>query len=211
MGNERGWKRKHFYLYLAGCLALLMGSHGCAYISMTTWESKQQLKDAHVLLSKGEFESSLKTSKEVLEKSHAPLGDLALYQIAMAYAHPKNPKSDIKESIRAFQTIGLEFPHSEVKGEADLWALTLTKLLETEKEVQNLRGSLSLSEKAFEESKRMTRAAQQDLNKAEAFNVKLKEQAEELQARIDQLQAQMESLKKVDLTIEKKKRERTNR
>jgi hypothetical protein len=211
MGNERGWKRKHFYLYLAGCLALLMGSHGCAYISMTTWESKQQLKDAHVLLSKGEFESSLKTSKEVLEKSHAPLGDLALYQIAMAYAHPKNPKSDIKESIRAFQTIGLEFPHSEVKGEADLWALTLTKLLETEKEVQNLRGSLSLSEKAFEESKRMTRAAQQDLNKTEAFNVKLKEQAEELQARIDQLQAQMESLKKVDLTIEKKKRERTNR
>jgi hypothetical protein len=211
MGNERGWKRKHFYLYLAGCLALLMGSHGCAYISMTTWESKQQLKEAHVLLSKGEFESSLKTSKEVLEKSHAPLGDLALYQIAMAYAHPKNPKSDIKESIRAFQTIGLEFPHSEVKGEADLWALTLTKLLETEKEVQNLRGSLSLSEKAFEESKRMTRAAQQDLNKTEAFNVKLKEQAEELQARIDQLQAQMESLKKVDLTIEKKKRERTNR
>jgi hypothetical protein len=211
MGNERGWKRKHFYLYLAGCLALLMGSHGCAYLSMTTWESKQQLKDAHALLSKGEFESSLKTSKEVLEKSHAPLGDLALYQIAMAYAHPKNPKSDIKESIRAFQTIGLEFPHSEVKGEADLWALTLTKLLETEKEVQNLRGSLSLSEKAFEESKRMTRAAQQDLNKTEAFNVKLKEQAEELQARIDQLQAQMESLKKVDLTIEKKKRERTNR
>jgi hypothetical protein len=211
MGNERGWKRKHFYLYLAGCLALLMGSHGCAYISMTTWESKQQLKDAHVLLGKGEFESSLKTSKEVLDKSHTPLGDLALYQIAMAYAHPKNPKSDIKESIRAFQTIGLEFPHSEVKGEADLWALTLTKLLETEKEVQNLRGSLSLSEKAFEESKRMTRAAQQDLNKAEAFNVKLKEQAEELQARIDQLQAQMESLKKVDLTIEKKKRERTNR
>jgi hypothetical protein len=211
MGNERGWKRKHFYLHLACCLVLLIGSHGCSYLSRSTWESKQQLKDAHVLLGKGEFESSLKTSKEVLEKSHAPLGDLALYQIAMAYAHPKNPKSDIKESIRAFQTIGLEFPHSEVKGEADLWALTLTKLLETEKEVQNLRGSLSLSEKAFEESKRMTRAAQQDLNKTEAFNVKLKEQAEELQARIDQLQAQMESLKKVDLTIEKKKRERTNR
>jgi hypothetical protein len=43
-----------------------------------------------------------------------------------------------------------------------------------------------------------------------ALNVKLKEQTKN-QARIDQLQAQMESLKKVDLTIEKKKRERTNR
>jgi hypothetical protein len=188
-----------------------MSSHGCAYLSKTTWESKQQLKDARVLLSKGEFESSLKTSKEVLEKSYVPLGDLALYQIAMAYAHPKNPKVDIRESIRSFQTIVLEFPHSEVKGEADLWALTLTRLLEMEKEVQNLRSSLSLSEKACEESKRMTKAALQDLSKTEAFNVKLKEQAEELQARIDQLQAQMESLKKVDLTIEKKKRERTNR
>jgi len=131
--------------------------------------------------------------------------------MAMAYAHPKNPNFDIKESIRSFQTIGLEFPQSEVKEEADLWALTLTKLLETEKEVQYLRGSLSLSEKACEESKRMTKAALQDLNKTEAFNVKLREQAKELQARIDQLQAQMESLKKVDLTIEKKKRERTNR
>lgn len=211
MGNEHAWKRKHFYLHLAGCLVLLMSSHGCAYLSKTTWESKQQLKDARVLLSKGEFESSLKTSKEVLEKSYVPLGDLALYQIAMAYAHPKNPKVDIRESIRSFQTIVLEFPHSEVKGEADLWALTLTRLLEMEKEVQNLRSSLSLSEKACEESKRMTKAALQDLSKTEAFNVKLKEQAEELQARIDQLQAQMESLKKVDLTIEKKKRERTNR
>jgi prefoldin subunit 5 len=57
----------------------------------------------------------------------------------------------------------------------------------------------------------MTKATLQDLSKTEAFNVKLKEQAEELQVRIDQLQAQMESLKKVDLTIEKKKRERTNR
>ena len=211
MGNEHAWKRKHFYLHLAGCLVLLMSSHGCAYLSKTTWESKQQLKDARVLLSKGEFESSLRTSKEVLEKSYIPLGDLALYQIAMAYAHPKNPKVDIRESIRSFQTIVLEFPHSEVKGEADLWALTLTRLLEMEKEVQNLRSSLSLSEKACEESKRMTKAALQDLSKTEAFNVKLKEQAEELQARIDQLQAQMESLKKVDLTIEKKKRERTNR
>ena len=211
MGNERGWKRKHLYLHLAGCLVLLIGSDGCAYVSRTTWESKQQLKHAHVLLSKGEFESSLKTSKEVLEKSYTPLGDLALYQIAIAYAHPKNPKFDIKESIRSFQAIGLEFPHSEVKEEADLWALTLTKLLESEKEAQNLRGSLTLAEKACEESKRTTKAALQDLNKTEAFNVKLREQAKELQARIDQLQAQMESLKKVDLTIEKKKRERTNR
>jgi hypothetical protein len=80
-----------------------------------------------------------------------------------------------------------------------------------EKEVQHLRGNLSLSEKACEESKRMTKAALQDLSKTEASNAKLKEQAKELQAKIDQLQVQMESLKKVDLTIEKKKRERTNR
>jgi hypothetical protein len=211
MGNERGWKRKHCHLHLAGCLVLLIGSHGCAHVSKTTWESKQELKHAHLLWSQGEFESSLKTSKEVLAKSYTPLGDLALYQIAMTYAHPKNPKVDIKESIRSFQAILQEFPQSKLKGEADLWAITLVKLLEMEKEVQNLRSSLSLSEKACEESKRMTKAAQQDLNRTEVFNVKLKEQAKELQAKIDQLQVQMESMKKIDLTIEKKKRERTNR
>ena len=211
MGNEHGWKRKYFHLHLAGCLALLIGSHGCAYLSWTSWESRQQLKQAQVLLNQGEFESSLKESQEVLDRSYTPLGDLALYQMALAYAHPKNPKVDIKESIRSFQAIALEFPHSEVKGEAELWVLTLTKLLEIEKEVQNLRGSLSLSERTCEESKRMTKVAQQDLNRTEAFNVKLKEQAKELQARVDQLQAQMESMKKIDLTIEKKKRERTNR
>ena len=211
MGNEHGWKRKHFYLHLAGCLVLLIGTQGCAYVSWTTWEGRQELKHAHALLTQGEFESSLKTSKEVLEKSYTPLGDLALYQIAMAYAHPKNPEVDIKESIRSFQTIVSEFPKSEVRGEAELWVLTLTKLMEIEKEAQTLRSSLSLTEKAFEESKRMTKTTQQDLNRTEAFNVKLKEQAKELQARIDQLQAQMESMKKIDLTIEKKKRERTSR
>jgi len=210
MGNQHAWKRKHFYLHLAGCLMLLIGSHGCAYLSMTTWESKQELEQARVLLNNGQFESSLKKNREVIEKSYHHLGDLALYQMAMAYAHPKNPKADIRESIRCFQTILLEFPESEVREEADLWARTLTNVLEMEKEVQDLRSKLSLSEKAREEDNRNTRAALQDLSKTEASNAKLKEQAKELQAKIDQMQVQIESLKKVDLMIEKKKRERAN-
>jgi len=210
MGNQHAWKRKHFYLHLAGCLMLLIGSHGCAYLSMTTWESKQELEQARVLLNNGQFESSLKKNREVIEKSYHHLGDLALYQMAMAYAHPKNPKADIRESIRCFQTILLEFPESEVREEADLWARTLTNVLEMEKEVQDLRSTLSLSEKAREEDNRNARAALQDLSKTEALNAKLKEQAKELQAKIDQMQVQIESLKKVDLMIEKKKRERAN-
>jgi hypothetical protein len=187
---------------------MLMGLHGCASSFLgTTWESEQQLKLAHLLLSKGEYESSLRASREVLERSYTPLGDQALFQIAMTYAHPKNPKADIKESIRCFQSIVLEFPDSGLKEEAGLWVLLLTKILEMEKETRDLRVNLSLSEKAGDESKKTAKAALQDLNKTEALNVKLKEQTKELQARIDQLQAQMESLKKIDLTIEKKKRE----
>ena len=211
MGNQRAWKRKHFYLHLTGCVMLLIGFLGCASFSKTTWEGQEKLKHAHFLLGKGEFESSLKESSEVLQKSYTPLGDVALYQMAMAYAHPKNPRADLKKSIRCFQTIVLEFPQSEVREEARLWILTLSNLLETEKEIRTLQGTLSLSEKACDESKRMEKAALQDLSKTEALNITLKEQAKELQARIDQLQAQMESLKKVDLTIEKKKRERVIR
>jgi hypothetical protein len=193
---------------------MLMGLHGCAYFLGATWESEQQLKHAHLLLSKGEYETSLRASREVLEKSYTPLGDQALFQIAMIHAHPENPKADIRESIRCFQAIVLEFPDSGLKEEAGLWVLILTKILEmetkildTEKEIRELQVNLSLSEKAGDESKKATKAALQDLGKTEALNVKLKEQAKDLQARIDQLQAQMESLKKIDLTIEKKKRE----
>ena len=210
MGNQPAWKRKHFYLHLAGCLMILMGSHGCAHFSLTAWESKLELQQARALLNNQQFDSSLEKNREVLEKSYPYSGDLALYQMGVILAHPKNPKADLRGSIRCFQTILLEFPESEVRGEADLWARTLTKVLEMEKEVQDLRGNLSLAEKAREEDKKSTKAALQELNKTEALNAKLKEQARELQAKIDQMQAQIESLKKVDLMIEKKKRERTN-
>ena len=203
---------------------MLTGLHGCAHLPETTLEGEQQLKHAHLLLSKGEYESSLRASREVLEKAYTPLGDQALFQMGIVYAHPKNPKADIRESIRCFQAVVLEFPDSKLNEEAGLWVLAHTKILEMEKEIRDLKASLSLSEKACDESRKTVKAALQDLSKTEALNVKLKEQTKEQQVRIDQLeaqkeqtkelevrikelQAQMESLKKVDLTIEKKKKE----
>ncbi len=103
------------------------------------WQGKQDLAKARTLMFKGDYEASLKYNKEVLRQFPRTLGDQALFQMGLNYAHPENPNPDNQKSIECFQSIIEEFPKSSIRDEAGIWILFLQKTIENKKRFDNLQ------------------------------------------------------------------------
>ena len=103
------------------------------------WQGKQDLAKAGVLMFEGDYEASLKYNREVLRLFPRTLGDQALFQMGLNYAHTENPNPDNQESIECFQSIIEGFPESSIKGEAAIWILFLQKTIEDNKKFYHLQ------------------------------------------------------------------------
>ncbi len=103
------------------------------------WQGKQDLAKARTLMFKGDYKASLKHNKEVLRQFPRTLGDQALFQMGLNYAHPENPNLDNQKSIECFQSIIKEFPKSSIRDEAGIWILFLQKTIANKKRFDNLQ------------------------------------------------------------------------
>ncbi len=103
------------------------------------WQGKQDLAKARTLMFKGDYEASLKYNREVLRQFPRTLGDQALFQMGLNYAHTENPNPDNQKSIECFQSIIEKFPKSSIRDEAVIWILFLRKTIENKKRFDNLQ------------------------------------------------------------------------
>jgi tetratricopeptide (TPR) repeat protein len=78
---------------------------------------------AQSLLTKGDFEGSLRENQRVLvlAKEQSP-ADTATFNMGLIYAHPKNPKKDNKRAIGFFNRVIKGFPESPWAEQARIWA-----------------------------------------------------------------------------------------
>ncbi|MDR4498001.1 MAG: hypothetical protein MRK02_08815 [Candidatus Scalindua sp.] len=101
------------------------------------WEGRQKLAKARVLMLNGYHKSSLKNNKDVLESFPHILGDQALFQMGLNYAHPGNPKNNYKRSKDCFQRILKEYPESDIRDQAAIWVLFLQEIMSKNKEIMD--------------------------------------------------------------------------
>ena len=143
------------------------------------WEGRQKLAKARVLMLNGYHKSSLKNNKDVLELFPHILGDQALFQMGLNYAHPGNPNYNYKKSKDCFQRILKEYPESDIRDQAAIWVLFLQEIMSKNQEI------MSKNQEIMSKNRRINN----------------------LQIQVEELQYQIESLKEIDLGIEEKKRE----
>ena len=103
------------------------------------WQGKQDIAKARTLMFKGDYEASLKHNKEVLRQFPRTLGDQALFQMGLNYAHPEKPNPDYQKAIECFQSIIEGFSKSSIRDEAGIWILFLQKAIENNKRFDNLK------------------------------------------------------------------------
>jgi hypothetical protein len=85
-------------------------------------QAEEYLHLAHSLLTKGDYEGSLRENQRVLVliKEQSP-ADTATFNMGLIYAHPKNPKKDNKRAIGFFNRVVKGFPESPWAEQAKIW------------------------------------------------------------------------------------------
>jgi tetratricopeptide (TPR) repeat protein len=197
MGRERTRKGKYLLLYPACGVVLLLGLWGCIQFQ-PTWRGEQRLARAGTLLAEGKYEDSMRETKEVLRLFPRTLGDEAFFQMGLIYAHTENPDQDYAKSLKCFQRVIEEFPGSELKGQADVWASVLQGILDKDGEIVGLKQRNSYLGKTLKKE-------QERVKEQEAEAGKLKAQAEKSRVQVEKLKDQLLRLKEIDLGVEEKK------
>ena len=190
MGRERTREGKYLLLYPACCIALLLGIWGCNHFP-ENWKGEGRLARAWTLFAEGKYGESLRETQEVLRIYPQTLGDLALFQMGLIYAHPKNPDRDYQRSLKRFQRVIQEFPDSKFKNQAEVWVLFIQEIMDKERAIGELK----------QEGSHLGKALGQEEQKVKA----LENQTERLQAQVEKLKDQLLKLKEIDLGIEEKR------
>ena len=189
MGGKHSRKRQHIFLYAACWISLLLAVTGCTpYYNLYNEEpfSVYQYTEANQLLfeakssyARGDFLTSLRTSQELLKRFPQKYGEHALYLMGLIYASPENTYVNYEISIHFFNKLIKEYPESVFKTKANTW-------------IGLLNQNIGYAETIDKKNKRIKR---------------LENELKAEKKQINDLQNQIESLKEIDLGIDKKKRE----
>lgn len=99
------------------------------------------------LLDSGDFKGSLVENQKVLSRfPNAPPGDSALFNMALVYAHYRNPARDYNKSIVYFKRLITEFPQSTLLEQAKVWIEvleTMEKAKQVDIEIEKKRKELT--------------------------------------------------------------------
>jgi hypothetical protein len=203
MGKEQAGKRQHIFFFLAGFVIILIGFSGCikkdrSYLAKKRIESaletegERSLASARNFMERGLFKESLEISESVLKQYPLSLGDQALLNLGLIYAHPAHPESDDLKSIGCFRRLTKEYPESILKVEAEIWILVLEERMFKKQVISELTDKIDALKKVGKEKRDNFKNMQFKIN--------------ELQDRVKELKQQIDGLKSVDIRIQEKKR-----
>jgi tetratricopeptide (TPR) repeat protein len=224
MGKKRGKKGKHILFYSACLLTILLLSAGCAVTSNYQKKSQGQkhIDQAEMLLSKGDFEGSLKEYEEVMRLfPEGSPGDKALYHIGLNLAHPDNPHKDYKKALECFQRLARDFPRSALIAEARLWESVIHELNLREEKIKDREETITALTRQINTLKEQDSRIEDKNKEIEGKNKELEGRNKELEGKNKELELkhkdleetlrmlikQLNALKEIDLKFEEKKRE----
>jgi hypothetical protein len=189
MGRKYSRQGKHFFLYIACWISLLLVGTGCApYYNLYNdnpfsfsqySEANQLLFQAKSSFASGDFLTSLKKSQEMLNRFPQTYGEHALYMMGLIYANPEYTYVNYDISIHFFKKLVKEYPESVFKNRAEIWISLLNQNMDYAKMIDKKNKRISFLENKLE------------IEKKEIIN----------------LQNQIKRLKEIDLGIEERKRE----
>jgi len=189
MGRKYPRKRKHFFLYIACWISLLLAGTGCTpyynlynedpFVGHQYSAANELLLEAKLAFSKGDFLKSFKKSQEMLDRFPEKYGEHALYIMGLIYANPEYTYVNYEISIHYFKLLVKRYPKSAFSSKAKILIWLLNQNMNYAENIDKRDKRInSLGKKLIMEKKQ-----------------------------IINLQNQIKRLKEIDLGIEKKKRE----
>jgi len=151
----------------------------------------------------GDYTSALvENQKALLLRGERPPADQALFNMALIYAHQKNPDRDYERTLEYFDRLQAVYPASSYTEIARVWRRMVEENEKLAREVNKRRLMLK---RAWDDNRELSRLLEQHnvaIERSENEKRKLNEELEKLNQII------LDS-KQVDIDIEAKKRQST--
>lgn len=204
MGRERSRKMEYFFLYVTCSVMMLTSISGCSLYAHQL-QARACLSSAAASVAQGDFMRALQKNNQALKQYPGILADQRLYQRGLIYMHPRNPERNEEKAIENFTELRKSYPNSQFGASAEVWIITLEASAQKEKATRQLaKKNQALIVKKYQaleaENKKLSDALNDEVSRNQRQTTQLKEQ-------IKQLESQLDRLKKIDLGIEKKKRQ----
>ena len=215
MGKKPAGGGQHLLFYLTGLIIILFGFAACTGMTdsihrtpkraphLKETQGELDLAIAKKLMAGGYFKASLEKNLEVLIGYPDSLGDQALFQTGLIYAHPQNPDASFRKSEDYFKRLIAEFPESTLKAEAEIWVSVLGETSKNAQEIQTLKQTY---EHDSGQLNRQIDLLEKNNRENEAKLKQMQSTIDGLQAEIENLKSQIDRLKNVDIGIQEKKR-----
>ena len=201
MGGKRSRKRKHLFFYLACFIVAMASVSGCGKGGITLSQAEKPVSTGNNPVLEGSRKTPLNT-KDAFRRSLGHLGEEELYQQGLILAHPLNPGLDHEKSMACFQTLVKKFPRSRLRQASEIWMLTLESVINKDRLIDTLAEKLLSQEEVILNNRKATGRLQTRIKG-------LKSEIKTSHHQIEELKKQIETLKMIDLGIEKKKRKGT--
>jgi TPR repeat protein len=123
LGKKHPGTGQCFLICFAGIVAIL--ATGCATIDGIRGKiaAREYLHRGSELLAAGDYKEAIEENQKILSMSVGSVPkDQALFNIALAYAHSKNPGRDYRKSLGYFKTLVKDYPESPLREQAEIWA-----------------------------------------------------------------------------------------
>jgi outer membrane protein assembly factor BamD (BamD/ComL family) len=200
MGREPNRPRQYFYF----CVALLICVTSCSVLQDIN--DQQQMREALArgknLLAQGDFDQALTMFQKVLLTARdQPPADVAAYNIALVYAHPRNPHGDLYRALGAFNRMIQTYPDSPLVDQAKVWVEVLTDTEESRREVERAKRDLEKSKDEMEKTRVAIEKSKQEVDRSRA-------ELEKTRQEIEKTKEVIEKSKQVDMEIDEKRRVR---
>jgi hypothetical protein len=200
MGRERAGQGQHFCF----CLALLIFVSGCSLWqeSSRQREMRESLQAGNQMLVHGDFDGSLKAFQSVvLTAQDKPPADVAVYKTGVLFAHPHNPKRDLRKAMSAFSQVVTSFPSSGWAEQARVWVELLKEAEEAKQKAEQSREAIERSQLELEKNRQAMEKSKQEMERSRA-------ELERTRQEIEKTRQVIEKSKQVDIEIDQKRRDR---
>jgi tetratricopeptide (TPR) repeat protein len=200
MGRERTWQGQHFCF----CLALLISLSGCSLWQESSWprETRESLQAGNRLLVQGDFDGSLREYQSVVAAAQGkPPADVAVYQTGVIYAHPHNPKRDLRKAMSAFSQVVSSYPSSQWLEQARAWVEVLKEAEDSKQKLEQWRQAMEKSKLELEKNREAVEKSRQEIEKS-------RQELDKTRQEIEKTKQVIEKSKQVDIEIDQKRRDR---
>lgn len=220
MGGKRSGKRKHIQLCIA--VLILLSPLACAFdqmMSTTMVDASGEEARAHLVLGRkffaeGNFASALNENEKVLLLAgrNTPI-DEALFTIALIHAHFDNLARDYGKSLSALRKLIRDYPGSHLAQQAKVIMGLIQDSDTLNRRVEKLNLIINELKKAdtggeAKRAEQVKTAKQAKVAEQAKAITALTQENEKLNRTIERLNTIIDELKRVDIDVDQKKREK---